>query len=144
MPAILPGGALRSRHPTGCHDIGVSDGRLRQPTEGDGPASGGTSIDELLDQAVAAINRGDREAATTLVGHVLAADGANTEAEDLLAAPGDPGEIRRLTIFFADLVFDGVVDAGGARDVSAPGRAVPRAGAERGAALRRAHRQQGR
>ena len=77
---------------------------MRQPTEGDGPASGGTSIDELLDQAVAAINRGDREAATTLVGHVLAADGANTEAEDLLAAPGDPGEIRRLTIFFADLV----------------------------------------
>ena len=82
----------------------MSDGRLRQPTEGDGPASGGTSIDQLLDQAVAAINRGDREAATTLVGHVLAADGANTEAEDLLAAPGDPGEIRRLTIFFADLV----------------------------------------
>jgi class 3 adenylate cyclase len=77
---------------------------MRPTTEGDGPASGGTSIDELLDQAVAAINRGDRETATTLVGHVQAADAANTEAEDLLAAPSDPGEIRRLTIFFADLV----------------------------------------
>src|ERR1700754_937758 len=87
-----------------CHHIEVSDGRMRPTTEGDGPASGGTSIDELLDQAVAAINRGDRETATTLVGHVLAADAANTEAEDLLAAPSDPGEIRRLTIFFADLV----------------------------------------
>src|SRR6185312_14625244 len=32
------------------------------------------------------------------------ADGANAEAEDLLAAPSDPGEIRRLTIRFADLV----------------------------------------
>jgi len=35
---------------------------------------------------------------------VLAADSTNAEAEDLLAAPSDPGEIRRLTIFFADLV----------------------------------------
>ncbi len=87
MPAILPGGALRSRHPTGCHDIGVSDGRVRQPTEGDGPASGGTSIDELLDRAVAAINRGDRAAATALAGQVLAVDARNAEAEDLLAAP---------------------------------------------------------
>jgi class 3 adenylate cyclase len=82
----------------------VSDGRVRPTTDGDGPAAGGASIDELLDQAVTAINRGDRESATTLVGQVLAADGANTEAEDLLGAPGDPGEIRRLTIFFADLV----------------------------------------
>ncbi len=62
------------------------------------------SIDELLDRAVAAINRGDRAAATALAGQVLAADSANAEAEDLLAAPSDPGEIRRLTIFFADLV----------------------------------------
>jgi class 3 adenylate cyclase len=64
----------------------------------------GPSIDELLDRAVAAINRGDRAAATALAGQVLAADNANAEAEDLLAAPSDPGEIRRLTIFFADLV----------------------------------------
>ena len=35
---------------------------------------------------------------------MLAADSTNAEAEDLLAAPSDPGEIRRLTIFFADLV----------------------------------------
>ena len=62
------------------------------------------SIDELLDRAVAAINRGDRAAATALAGQVLEADSANAEAEDLLAAPSDPGEIRRLTIFFADLV----------------------------------------
>ena len=53
---------------------------------------------------MAAINRGDRATATALAGQVLAADGANAEAEDLLAAPSDPGEIRRLTIFFADLV----------------------------------------
>ena len=39
-----------------------------------------------------------------LAGQVLEADNANAEAEDLLAAPSDPGEIRRLTIFFADLV----------------------------------------
>ena len=35
---------------------------------------------------------------------VLAVDVVNAEAEDLLAAPADPGEIRRLTILFADLV----------------------------------------
>jgi class 3 adenylate cyclase len=58
----------------------------------------------LLDRAVAAINRGDRATATALAGQVLATDSANAEAEDLLAAPSDPGEIRRLTIFFADLV----------------------------------------
>jgi class 3 adenylate cyclase len=63
-----------------------------------------TTVRLLLDRAVAAINRGDRAAATVLVGQVLAADSANAEAEDLLAAPSDPGEIRRLTIFFADLV----------------------------------------
>ncbi|WP_234783673.1 adenylate/guanylate cyclase domain-containing protein [Mycolicibacterium celeriflavum] len=64
----------------------------------------GASIDELLDRAVGAINRGDRAGATALAGQVLAVDNTNAEAEDLLAAPCDPGEIRRLTIFFADLV----------------------------------------
>jgi class 3 adenylate cyclase/tetratricopeptide (TPR) repeat protein len=64
----------------------------------------GDSIDELLDHAVAAINRGDRATATVLAEQVLAADSANAEAEDLLAAPSHPGEIRRLTLFFADLV----------------------------------------
>ncbi len=74
--------------------------------EGKTRPAGGASIDELLDRAVAAINRGDRATATAtaLAGQVLAAEGANAEAEDLLAAPSDPGEIRRLTIFFADLV----------------------------------------
>jgi hypothetical protein len=32
----------------------------------------GASIDELLDRAVAAINRGDRVTATAIAGHVLA------------------------------------------------------------------------
>src|SRR6478672_11313043 len=91
-------------HEQGCHDIGVSDGRVRSTAEGKTRPAGGASIDELLDRAVAAINRGDRATATALAGQVLAADGANAEAEDLLAAPSDPGEIRRLTIFFADLV----------------------------------------
>ena len=45
------------------------------------------SIDELLDRAVAAINRGDRVTATALAGQVLAVDGENADAEDLLAAP---------------------------------------------------------
>ena len=54
--------------------------------------------------AVAAINRGDRMAASALAGQVLEVDRGNVEAEDLLAAPGDAGEIRRLTILFADLV----------------------------------------
>ncbi|WP_082682773.1 adenylate/guanylate cyclase domain-containing protein [Mycobacterium sp. GA-1285] len=66
--------------------------------------AGEASIDALLDQAVAAINRGDRTTASELAGRVLAADSMNAEAEDLLAAPAEPGEIRRLTIFFADLV----------------------------------------
>ena len=61
-------------------------------------------IDDLLDQAGAAINRGDRVAGTALGEQVLAVDGVNAEAEDLLATPADPGQIRRLTILFADLV----------------------------------------
>jgi class 3 adenylate cyclase len=77
---------------------------VRSALEGEGPPAGQASIDELLDRAVAAINRGDRETATALAGRVLATDSENAEAEDLLAAPSQPGEIRRLTIFFADLV----------------------------------------
>jgi class 3 adenylate cyclase len=53
---------------------------------------------------VAAINRGDRVTATAIAGQVLAVDENNADAEDLLASPGDEGEIRRLTILFADLV----------------------------------------
>ena len=62
------------------------------------------TIDELLDRAVQAINRGDRATADALAGQVLAVDRSNPDAEELLAAPGDSGEIRRLTILFADLV----------------------------------------
>ncbi|MEO6793387.1 MAG: AAA family ATPase [Mycobacterium sp.] len=62
-----------------------------------------TSIDELLDRAVAAINLGDPAMAAVLAEQVLAIDATNTDAEDLLAAPAH-GEIRRLTILFADLV----------------------------------------
>jgi class 3 adenylate cyclase/tetratricopeptide (TPR) repeat protein len=68
------------------------------------PGESGASIDELLDRAVRAINDGDRATATTLAGQVLSVDRNNTEAEDLLAAPARYGEIRRLTIMFADLV----------------------------------------
>jgi class 3 adenylate cyclase/tetratricopeptide (TPR) repeat protein len=68
------------------------------------PGDSGPSIDELLDRAVRAINEGDRATATTLAGQVLSVDRGNPEAEDLLTAPARYGEIRRLTIMFADLV----------------------------------------
>jgi class 3 adenylate cyclase/tetratricopeptide (TPR) repeat protein len=68
------------------------------------PGESGASIDELLDRAVRAINEGDRATATTLAGRVLSVDHGNPEAEDLLTAPAQYGEIRRLTIMFADLV----------------------------------------
>jgi len=80
----------------------VSDGGVQPPDERH--LGAGSSIDELLDQAVAAINRGDRVTATALADHVLAVDQGNTEAEDLLTAPSDSGEIRRLTILYVDLV----------------------------------------
>ena len=62
------------------------------------------SVDELLDRAVQALNRGDRAAADALAEQVLAVDSDNAEAGELLAATQDTGEIRRLTILFADLV----------------------------------------
>ena len=77
---------------------------MRPPRDRNARHRRATSIDDLIDRAVAAINRGDRAAATTLAGQVLAVDGANADAEDLLTAPGSGGEIRRLTIMFADLV----------------------------------------
>ena len=79
--------------------------QVRSERDGAARVQGPTSIDELLDRAVRAINSGDRAIATALAGQVLAVDGGNTEAEDLLLAyPGDGGEIRRLTMLFADLV----------------------------------------
>ncbi|MGA7054026.1 MAG: adenylate/guanylate cyclase domain-containing protein, partial [Mycobacterium sp.] len=68
------------------------------------PGDSTASIDDLLDRAVRAINEGDRATATALAGQVLAVDRGNREAEDLLAAPARYGEIRRLTIMFADLI----------------------------------------
>lgn len=62
------------------------------------------TIDELLDRAVAAINRGDRSTADALAGRVLAVDRSNPDAEELLAAPAGSGEIRRLTMLFVDMV----------------------------------------
>ncbi len=68
------------------------------------PGKTGASIDELLDRAVRAVNAGDRATAAALAGQVLAVDRGNAEAEDLLTAPARCGEMRRLTIMFADLV----------------------------------------
>ena len=68
------------------------------------PGESSTSIDELLERAVRAINEGDRATATTLAEQVLSVDRGNPEAEDLLTVPAHSGEIRRLTIMFADLV----------------------------------------
>lgn len=68
------------------------------------PGSHRSTVDELLDRAVSAINRGDRATADALAGQVLAVDHANVDAEELLAAPADHGELRRLTIMFTDLV----------------------------------------
>lgn len=62
------------------------------------------NIDGLLDRAIHAINEGDRRTAAIFAEQVLAVDAANSDAEDLLTAPTSHGEIRRLTIFFADLV----------------------------------------
>jgi class 3 adenylate cyclase/tetratricopeptide (TPR) repeat protein len=82
-------------------DIDVNEMRRGQEQ---GSRGGVPSVDELLDRAVSAINSGDRVPAATLAGEVLAVDQDNTDAEDLLATSGDAGEIRRLTILFADLV----------------------------------------
>ena len=82
----------------------MSDGAGRVAGNDSAGVSRGASIDDLLDSAVAAINRGDRVTAASLAEQVLVADEGNTEAEDLLAASDRSGEIRRLTILFADLV----------------------------------------
>jgi class 3 adenylate cyclase/DNA-binding Lrp family transcriptional regulator len=63
-----------------------------------------STVDDLLDRAFVALAQGDRATANLLAGQVLAVDRGNPDAEDLLAAPVDSGEIRRLTIMFADLV----------------------------------------
>lgn len=73
---------------------GVADG-------GKGPEA----VDELLERAIAALDRGDVDEAHDLAGAALAADRGNPDAEALLDADVRPtGEIRRLTVLFADLV----------------------------------------
>jgi class 3 adenylate cyclase len=61
-------------------------------------------VDRLLDDAVDAINRGDRATADDLAGQVLAVDRSNPDAEELLAARAGQGEIQRPTMLFTDLV----------------------------------------
>ena len=61
-------------------------------------------VDELLDRALRALAEGHRATANRLAEQVLAVDRHNVDAEDLLAAPAEPGEIRRIAILFADLV----------------------------------------
>ncbi len=68
------------------------------------PSDDPSTIDELLDGALEALNRGDTSTAFDLAERVLAIDHSNADAGDLLAAPSEHGEIRRLTILFADLV----------------------------------------
>ena len=82
----------------------MRDNQVHPTGNGDAGPRCVAPIDDLLEQAVAAINRGDRAAGTALAEQVLAVDSVNADAEDLLAAPADRGEIRRLTILFADLV----------------------------------------
>ncbi len=69
-----------------------------------GTVERGASVDEVIDRALAAINRGDRVTANALAGRVLAVDGGNSEAEDLLAAPEMGGEMRRMSFLHTDLV----------------------------------------
>nr|WP_082695800.1 serine/threonine-protein kinase [Mycobacterium sp. IS-1742] len=71
------------------------------PDTGERPRTG-SSIDALLDHTVSAIHRGGDPADAPPP--APEAGRADADAEDLLAAPGEPGEIRRLTIMFADLV----------------------------------------
>jgi class 3 adenylate cyclase len=62
-------------------------------------------IDQLLERAVGALNRGDLRIAHDLAEEVLAADASNRDAAALLdvESPAD-GELRRLSLLFCDLV----------------------------------------
>ncbi len=64
-----------------------------------------TRVDELIERAVAALNRGDVDEAHALAGEVLSTETDNVDATDLLAAEvSEAGEVRRLTVLFSDLV----------------------------------------
>lgn len=54
---------------------------MRPPRDREGSHGRDASIDELLDRAVAAINRGDRENADALAEQVLTVDRGNADAE---------------------------------------------------------------
>lgn len=62
------------------------------------------SIDDSDDQAATAVSRGTGEAASSGARSRFVVDDDDADADDLLALPTDAGEIRRLTILFADLV----------------------------------------
>lgn len=62
------------------------------------------TVEELLDKAVNALNRGDPSTARSLAAKVLAVEQDNGEAEDVLEMPAGRNELRRLTIMFADVV----------------------------------------
>ncbi|KAA0120475.1 AAA family ATPase [Mycolicibacterium sp. P9-22] len=64
----------------------------------------GETIDELLHRAIQASNEGDRCGAAALANRILAVDSLNQDAEDLLSADDNEGELRRLTLLFIDLV----------------------------------------
>ena len=59
------------------NDSYVSDAHVCPTVNGDAGPECAVPIDDLLDQAVAAINRGDRVAGTALGEQVLAVDGVN-------------------------------------------------------------------
>ena len=61
------------------NDIYVSEAHVCPTVNGDAGPECAVTIDDLLDQAVAAINRGDRVAGTALGEQVLAVDGVNAE-----------------------------------------------------------------
>ncbi|MDT5070033.1 MAG: hypothetical protein QOK02_6188 [Mycobacterium sp.] len=94
---------MATRAEAGCQDRGVVDGRTTPPRAADAAVTR-ASIDALIDRAVSAINGGDRRAAAALAGEILATDDDNADAEDLLAASAEAGEIRRLTLLVADLI----------------------------------------
>ena len=64
----------------------------------------GRAVDAMVDRMFKALAEGDRDTANAMAGEILAVDRANTDAGDLLAAPVGQGELRRLTMVYADLV----------------------------------------
>src|ERR1700722_376451 len=96
--------AHRRRLPLPVNAACVNSVLLRRDRGHNWTVSAQPTIDDLLDQAVRALNQGDRPTADALADQVLQVDRGNADAEELLAALTDSGEIRRMTIIFADLV----------------------------------------